>query len=80
MGFKHWFQGLEVVMMFLVVVALPCFFIALWGSKMINDIGNNPSKNAHIQASAGWKIFLVEIVSFVLLIGVFIFLYNLQNA
>jgi hypothetical protein len=80
MGFKHWFQGLEIIAMFLVAVALPCFFIGLWGSKMINDIGNHPSKNAKIQASSGWKIFLVEIISFVLLIGLFVFLYNIQNA
>ena len=79
MGFRHWFQGLEMIFLFLVVVALPCFFIGLWGSKMINDLGNNPSKSAQIQAAAGWKIFFVEIVSFVLLIGLYIFLYNLQS-
>jgi hypothetical protein len=65
--------------MFLVVVALPCLFIGLWGSKMINDIGNQPSRSPEIQASAGWKILLVEIVSFTLLVGLFIFLFNLQN-
>ncbi len=52
MGFKHWFQGFEMIGMFLVAVALPCFFIGLWGSKMINDLGNHPSKSAQIQASA----------------------------
>jgi len=65
--------------MFLVAVALPCFFVGLWGSKMINELGNHPSKNAQIQAAAGWKILLVEIISFMLLIGLFAFLYNLQN-
>ena len=80
MGFKHWLQGLEMIALFFFVVALPCFFIALWGSKMINDLGNFPTKSAQIQMSAGWKIFLVEITSFVLLMGLFIFLYNLQNA
>ena len=79
MGFKHWFQGIEMIGLFLVVVALPCFFIALWGAKMINDLGNNPTKTAEIQATAGWKIFAVEIISFVLLIGLYIFLFNLQN-
>jgi len=78
-GFRHWFQGLEMIGMFFVAVAVPCFFIALWGSKMINDLGNHPSKSAQIQASAGWKILLVEIASFVLLIGLYAFLYNLQN-
>jgi hypothetical protein len=79
MGFKHWFQGLEMVAMFLVAVALPCYFIGLWGTKMINELGNHPSQNVQIQASAGWKILLVEIISFTLLIGLFIFLFNLQN-
>jgi len=79
MGFKHWFQGLEIIIMFLVAVALPCFFVGLWGSKMINDLGNNPSLSAQIQASAGWKILLVEIISFVLLVGLYIFLVNLQS-
>jgi len=78
-GFKHWFQGLEMIGLFVVAVALPCFFIGLWGSKMINDLGNHPSRSAQIQASAGWRILLIEIVSFALLIGVFIFLFNIQN-
>ncbi|MDE1920644.1 MAG: hypothetical protein KGJ09_04465 [Candidatus Omnitrophica bacterium] len=64
---------------FLLVVGVPCFYVALWGSKMINDLGNHPSRAARIQAAAGWKVLLVEIVSFALLIGWFIFLYNLQN-
>ena len=80
MGFKHWFEALEMIGAFLFVVALPCFFIALWGSKMINDLGNFPSKSAQIQMAAGWKILLVEIISFVLLVGLFIFFYNLQNS
>jgi hypothetical protein len=79
MGFRHWIQGLEVIGMFLVAVAVPCFFIALWGSKMINELGNNPSKCVEIQASSSWKIFLVEMASFSLLIVLFVFLYNLQN-
>jgi hypothetical protein len=79
MGFRHWFEGAEMIAMFLVAVALPCYFIGLWGSRMINDMGNHPSKSAKIQASSGWKIFGVEIISFVLLIGLFIFLFNLQN-
>jgi hypothetical protein len=79
MGFKHWFQGLEMMGMFLVAVAVPCLLIGIWGSKMINELGNHPSKSAQIQASAGWKIFMVEIFSFTLLIGLFIFLFNLQN-
>jgi len=79
MGFRHWFQGIEMVGLFLIVVTIPCFFVAVWGSKMINDLGNFPTKSVQIQVSAGWKILLVEIVSFFLIIGLFVFLYNLQN-
>jgi hypothetical protein len=79
MGFRHWFQGFEVIGMFLVAVAVPCYFVGLWGSKMINDMGNHPSKSVQIQASSGWKIIGVEILSFALLTGLFIFLFNLQN-
>ncbi len=78
-GFQHWLQGLVMIGLFLIAVALPCFFIGLWGSKMINDLGNHPSQSAKIQAGASWKIFLVEIVSFFLLIGLFAFLFNLQS-
>ena len=79
MGFKHWFQGLEIIAMFAVVVGVPCFFTGLWGSQMINELGNHPSKSAQIQASATWKIFLVEIVSFLLMMGLNAFLINIQN-
>lgn len=79
MSFKHWFEGLEFIGMFLVAVGLPCFFIALWGTKMINELGNHPSQNVQIQLRSGWKIFLVEIFSFLLLIGLYIFLFNVEN-
>jgi len=57
MGFKHWFQGIEMIGLFLIVVALPCFFVGLWGAKMINDMGNFPTHSAQIQMSAGGKYY-----------------------
>jgi len=80
MGLQNWVQGLMMVGFFLIAVALPCVFIGLWGSKIINDLGNHPSKSAQIQASAGPWILLVEAISFSLLVGLFIFIYNIQNA
>ncbi len=79
MGFKYWVEALMVIGLFLVAIAVPCYFVASWGGKMINDIGNTPSQSAQIQASTGWKIIAVEIVSFVMLIGLFAFLYNLNS-
>ena len=79
MVFKHWFQGLILVFLFLAMVGIPCFFVSLWGSKMVNDLGNFPTQSAKIQLSASWKILLVEIVSFSILISVFSFLYSLNQ-
>jgi hypothetical protein len=79
MGFQYWYQGILLVLCFLVIVGLPCFFVALFGTKMINDLGNFPTKSAQIQKTASWKILLVEIVCFVLLIGAFSFLYFLNQ-
>ena len=78
-GFKHWFQGLQMILMFLSVIAIPCFFIALWGSKMINELGNHPTRSVEIQASASWKILVVEAFSFLFLICLYMFLYNIQS-
>jgi hypothetical protein len=79
MGFKHWYQGLEIIFMFAVVIGFPCIFTVLFGSKMINDLGNFPSKSAQIQASATWKMLIVEVLSFVLLMLLNAFLVNIQS-
>ena len=66
MGFRYWYQGIIFVLIFGFIVGLPCFFVALFGTKMINDLGNFPTKVAKIQVDVLWKIFIVEIVSFVM--------------
>ena len=73
MGFQFWYEAIIFVGLFLVIVGTPCFFVALWGSKMVNDLGNFPTKSAQIQMKACGKIFMVEIVSFVLLVMFFQF-------
>ena len=75
MGFKYWFQGLIMISVFWVIIAIPCFVVAFWGSKMINDLGNFPTKSAKIQVSAWW-IYLVEFFFIFLLIAYGAFLYN----
>ena len=79
MGFQNWLQGLILVTLFLVILGLGCFFIALWGSKMINDLGNAPTKSAQIQMSISWKILIVEVLTFSLLIALYSFLNYLNT-
>ena len=64
MGFSYWYEGILFVLFFAFIVGLPCFFVAVLGSKMINDLGNFPTKTAKIQVSVLWKLFIVEVISF----------------
>jgi hypothetical protein len=75
MGFKHWFEGLIMIAVFWVIIAIPCFVVAFWGSKMINDLGNFPTKSAKMQVSVWW-IYLVEFFFLFLLVGYGAFLCN----
>lgn len=75
MGFRYWYEALIFVFSFGAIILVPCFLIAVWGSKMINDLGNFPTKSAQIQSSAGWKIFIVEMFSFFCL-AVFFHIFN----
>ncbi len=67
-GFGYWKEGLTFIGMFLFVVGFACFWVALIGSKMINDIGNFPTRSNQLQFAAAWKLILVEIVAFALLV------------
>lgn len=64
MGFSYWYEGILFVLFFSLIIGLPCFFVAVWGSKMINDLGNFPTKTANIQVGVLWKLFIVEVISF----------------
>ncbi len=75
MGFKYWYEGLIMISVFWVIISIPCFVVALWGSMMINDLGNHPSESARIQISVWW-IYLVEFFFLIVLIGYGAFLIN----
>ncbi len=59
MGFKYWYESIIFIIVFSVLVLVPCFFTVLFGCKMLNDLGNSPSKAGKIQLAAGWKIAIV---------------------
>ena len=66
MGFRYWYEGVIFVLIFGSIVALSCFFVTLFGTKMINDLGNFPTKVAKIQVNVLWKLGIVEAASFVM--------------
>lgn len=61
------------------IIGVPCAVVAFWGSKMINDLGNFPSKSAKIQVSVWW-IYLVEMFFLVCLVGYGSVLYNWNSS
>ena len=63
------------ISVFWVIIAIPCFVVAFWGSKMINDLGNFPTKSAKIQVSVWW-IYLVEFFFLLLVVAYGAFLCN----
>ena len=75
MGFAFWYEAVIFIFLFSVIVGLPCFGVAVIGSKMVNDLGNFPTKSAKIQKGACWKVLLIEMVSFFLL-SVFYHVFN----
>ena len=71
MLFRYWTEGLIFIAAFLVIMAVPCFGAAWMGTKLINDLGNRPSKSASIQMAMIWKLIGLMIVSFTLLVVFF---------
>ena len=76
MGFKYWWGGLILISGF-----VDHHRGALCGGrrfgvpKMVNDLGNHPSKVAKIQVSVWW-IYLVEVFFLICLVGYGSVLYN----
>ncbi len=68
-GFPLWVEGLTFIVMFFFVIGFACFWVALLGSRMINDIGNHPTKSAQLQFTTAWKLMLIELVAFALLVA-----------
>ena len=62
-------------MIFSVLIIVPCYLIASWGSQMINEIGNFPTKSEAIQAAVIWKVMFVVIVSLIAL-SLFFHIFN----
>ena len=56
------------VIIFAVLIAVPCTGIAWLGKKLIDNLGKYPSKTPMIQTSIIFKLAFIEIVSFTLLL------------
>ena len=67
MKFQYWHEGFIFIGMFIVMVGVPCFFTALLGTKLIERLGNYPSRSAKLQMGICVQLLLVEIFGFMML-------------
>ena len=65
---ESWQAGLIFIAVISVIIGIPCIFIAVIGSKMLNKLAYFPSKNPAIQKSVCFWIILVEVAAFTILL------------
>jgi len=63
--------ALILIGIFSVIILLPCIGISILGTNLMEKIGRYPSKTPAFQINTFIKIFILEIISFGLLILVF---------
>ena len=67
MKFQYWHEGFVFIGLFLFMVGLPCVVTAILGTRLIDNLGQWPSKNARLQMGVCVQLLLVEIFSFFML-------------
>ena len=60
--------GLILISIFFVIIVIPCVGVSVLGVKMLNQLGQFPSKTPAIQLSIVKKLVLFEVIGFTLLI------------
>ena len=67
MHFQYWTEGLIFLGLFTLIIAFPCIMVAILGTRLINYIGQYPSKCARRQMIACLQLFVIEVVSFAIM-------------
>jgi hypothetical protein len=67
MRFQFWHEGLIFIGCFFVMVGLPCLLTAILGTRLIDNLGQWPSRSAKLQLGICVQLLLVEIFTFAML-------------
>ena len=65
--FQYWTEGLTFIGVMLFVVGVPCVAVAVLGTKLIDHIGQFPTKSGRLQMVICVQLLAVEIFSFLML-------------
>ena len=60
--------GLALVCLMLVIIGIPCVGVMILGGRMINQVGNFPSKTPVIQLDILLKLIILEVISATMLL------------
>ena len=71
--FELWGESFIFASVYAVIILVPCVLVALIGRKMIDQLGQYPTKTPAIQMSIFFQLVTIEVITFVLLIGFFKF-------
>lgn len=67
MKFQFWQEGFVFIGIFFLIVAVPCLLTAVLGTKLIDQLGQFPTKSAKLQMSICVQLLLVQVFSFIVL-------------
>lgn len=64
MKFAFWYEGLTFIGIFLFMVGVPCLVVAFLGTRLIDHLGQYPSRSAKFQMNVCVQLLLTEIITF----------------
>ena len=67
--FDLWRESFIFALFLGIGIIVPCILIARLGMRLINNIGQNPSRTPYFQWSAIFNIVIIEFCTFAYLIG-----------
>ncbi|MBF0331795.1 MAG: hypothetical protein HQL17_07640 [Candidatus Omnitrophica bacterium] len=66
-NFQFWSEGFKFIGFVFVIVTVPCVAVAVLGTRLINHIGQYPTKSAKLQVGICLQLLAIEIVTFFML-------------
>lgn len=67
--FDLWGESFIFIIIFSVILLVPCILVALIGRKMIDKLGQYPTQTPVIQMSIFIKLVILEVIAFAALLG-----------
>ncbi len=74
--FDLWGQAVAFFAIYSVIIIVPCILVGIIGYRVITDLGKNPTQAPAIQMSIVYKLIIIEVVTFYMLISVYFYFSN----